>query len=54
MKTPMGVEEAARETPSLTGEFVGETHRGLEHAQAHPRESAPEGPNLIVVSRRSD
>ena len=28
---------AAGETPSLTGEFVGETHRGLEHAQAHPR-----------------
>ena len=36
MKTPVGVEAAARETPSLTGEVVGETHRGLEHAQAHP------------------
>ena len=32
----MGVEVAAGETPSLIGEFVGETHRGLEHAQAHP------------------
>ena len=32
----MGVEEVAEETPSLTGEVVGETHRGLEHAQAHP------------------
>ena len=32
----MGVEAAAGETPSLTGEFVGETHRDLECAQAHP------------------
>ena len=31
VKTPVGVEVAARETPSLTGEFVGETHRVLEH-----------------------
>ena len=31
----MGV-EAAGETPSLTGEFAGETHRGLVRAQAHP------------------
>ena len=36
MKTPLGVEAAVGETPSLIGEFVGETHRGLEHAQAHP------------------
>ena len=36
MKIPVGVEAAAGETPSLTGEFIGETHRGLEHAQAHP------------------
>ena len=28
--------EAAKETPSLTGEFVGETHRVLEHTQTHP------------------
>ena len=27
-----GVEVAAGETPSLTGEFVGETHRVLEQA----------------------
>ena len=27
---------AAGETPSLTGEFAGETHRVLEHTQAHP------------------
>ena len=32
----MGVEAAVGETPSLTGEVVGETHRGLECAQAHP------------------
>ena len=37
----MGVEAAAGETQesftgeSLTGEFVGETHRGLEYTQAH-------------------
>ena len=36
MKTPVGVEAAAEETPSLTGEFIGETHRGLERAQTHP------------------
>ena len=36
VKTPVGVEAAAGETPSLTGEVVGETYRGLEHAQAHP------------------
>ena len=32
---PVGV-EAAGEIPSLTGEFVGETHRVLEHTQTHP------------------
>ena len=32
----MGVGAAAGETPSLTGEVIGETHRGLECAQAHP------------------
>ena len=36
MKTPLGVEAAAGETPSLTGEFVGETYRGLKHTQPHP------------------
>ena len=36
LKTPVGVGEAAGETPSLTGEVVGETHRGLGRAQAHP------------------
>ena len=32
----MGVEAAVGETPGLTVDYVGETHRGLEHAQAHP------------------
>ena len=52
----MGVEEAVGETPSLTGEFVGETHRGLQRAQAHPltQKSAPEGSSLIVGSEGSD
>ena len=36
VKTPVGVEAAAGETPSLTGGFVGETYKGLERAQAHP------------------
>ena len=36
MKTPVGVEAAAGETPSFTGKVIGETHRGLERAQAHP------------------
>ena len=35
MKMPVGVGAAAGETPSLTGEVVGETHRGLGRAQAH-------------------
>ena len=28
--------EVGGETPSLTGEFLGETHRVLEYTQAHP------------------
>ena len=36
LKVPMGVGVAAGETPSLMGEVLGETHRGLECAQAHP------------------
>ena len=33
---PVGVEAAVRETPSLTGEFVEETHRVPECTQTHP------------------
>ena len=36
MKIPVGVEAAAGETPSLTGELLAETHIGLEHTQTHP------------------
>ena len=32
----MGVEAAAGDTPSLTGEFIGETHRVIELTQYHP------------------
>ena len=35
MKKPVGG-VAVGETPSLTGEFVGETHRVLECTQTHP------------------
>ena len=35
LKISVGV-AAAGETPSLTGEFIGETHRVLEHTQTHP------------------
>ena len=36
LKTPVGIEAAVGETPSLTGEVVGETHKGLECTQAYP------------------
>ena len=46
---------AAREIPSLTGEFIGETHWVLECTHNHPptQESAAEGPSLLVGSRGS-
>ena len=45
MKAPVGVEVAVGETPSLTGEVVGETHRVLEHTQTHPlRKQLQKGP----------
>ena len=52
----MRVEEAAGETPSLTGEVIGETHRGLERMYTNPPtwEAAPEGPTLLVGSGGSD
>ena len=52
MKTPVGVEAAVGETPGLTGELIGKTHRGLERAPT--REAAPEGPSLLVGSGGSD
>ena len=50
---PVGV-VAAGETPNLTGEFIGETHRGLKHAHHPTWESAPQGPSVIVGSGESD
>ena len=47
IETPVEV-EAAGETPSLTGESVGETHRVLEHTQTHP----PTHPG--ISTRRAD
>ena len=50
MKTPVGVEAAAGETPSLTREVLGET-RGLERAQAHPlRNQHQKGPICLWVA----
>ena len=50
----MGVKVAGK-TPSLKGEFAGETHRALEHTETYQTgKSAPEGPNLIVGSRGND
>ena len=47
----MGVEAAVGETPSLTGEFVGETHRDLERAQVHPlRNQHQKGPICLWVA----
>ena len=48
----MGVEAAVGETPSLTGEFVGETHRVLELTQNHPpRNQHQKGPIYLCVAR---
>ena len=48
---PMGVGVAAGKTPSLTGEVAGETHRGLECAQAHPlRNQHQRGPIRLWVA----
>ena len=51
LKTLVGVEAAAGETPSLTGEFVGETHRVLERTQAHtPGNQYQKGPICLWVA----
>ena len=43
------------ETPSLTGESTGETHRVLEQTQAHlPRNQHQKGYNPLVGSKGSD
>ena len=44
--------KAAGETPSLTGEFVGQDPQGPRMYVKPPTwESAPEGPNLLVGSK---
>ena len=47
----MGVEVAAGETPSLTGEFAGKTLRVLEHTQTHPPGNQHQkGPTCLWVA----
>ena len=47
----MGVEVAVGETPSLTKEFIGETHRVLECTQTHlPRNQHQKGPICLWVA----
>ena len=51
LKTPAGVEVPAGETPSLTGEFVRETHRVLERTQTHPLgKQHQKGPIWLLVA----
>ena len=54
MKTPVGVEAAAEETPSLTGEFVGDPQGPRMYTGPPTQEAAPEGPNLTVGSEGSE
>ena len=50
LKIPVGV-EVAGETPSLTGEFIGETHRVLECTHTHPpKNQHQEGPICLWVA----
>ena len=47
----MGIEAAAGETTSLTGEFVGETNRVLECTQTHPpKNQHKKGPICLWVA----
>ena len=42
------------ETPSLTGEFTGETHKVLEHTQAHtPGNQDKKGPICLCVQEEA-
>ena len=54
LKKPVGI-AAVRKTPSLTGVFIGETHRVLERTQTHPPTHPPrnqhqKGPICLWVS----
>ena len=54
LQKPMGVVEVG-ETPSLTRELVGETHRILEHTLAHsPGNQNLKGHNPLVGNEGSD
>ena len=49
-KQPVGI-KVVRETPSLIGEFVGETHSVLEHTQNHPLGNQhQQGPICLCVA----
>ena len=51
LKAPVGI-VAVGETPSLIGEFVGETHRVPECTQTHPpRNQHQKGPLCLWVTR---
>ena len=51
LKTPLGVEAAVGETPSLTGKFVGETNSVLECTQVHqPGNQHQKGPICLWVA----
>ena len=45
---------AVGETPSCTGEFTGKNVLSRMYTNPPTRESAPEGPNLLVGSGGSD
>ena len=48
----MGVEVPVEETPSLTEEFIGQTHRVLECTQTHPhRNHLQKDPICLWVAR---
>ena len=46
----MRVEAAAGETPSLTGEVLGDPQGPRTYTNPPTQEAAPEGPNLILGS----
>ena len=49
LKKPVRV-SVVEETPSLTGEFVGDPQGPRMYTNQPTQESAPEGPNLLVGS----
>ena len=53
LKNPMMVKEAG-ETPSLTGKFIGDPPGPRMYTKPPTQELAPEGPDLLVGSNRSN